>query len=88
MKKLLIAALLVASACKDPNAPVEAKNLADAAAYAEALDKCYTAAVATYQTTHDADAAAKQYETCADAADKVFGVQATQDAGADGGSSS
>lgn len=50
-----------------------AENAAIGAAHQIALEKCFTNAVATVQTTQDRDKADAEYKVCADAADKAAG---------------
>lgn len=64
--------LCLVAGCFD-HASQHVENAGISTAHAAALTKCLDEAIATRQTTNDADLAGDQYVACAEGADKKYG---------------
>ncbi len=70
---ILLGTNLTVGCAKNAHVAERAENTAIGVAYQAALEKCVDEAIATAQSTGDADLAASQYDACAKAADQKFG---------------
>ncbi len=69
----ILAMALSNQGCKPEHVVDRANNSAIGVTHQIDLNKCFDAAVATYQTTQDYPKASQEYTECADAADKKAG---------------